>query len=106
MADRVVRGHEGRFTRDPVLVFSAGGHHEQFWHRQGCPLFDVVHPAFPLLTTASPTLQGTLRDEFRDPWGVYITLKDEVCSEQGDSNMPCAGVDTHLIFSIYQMRFI
>ena len=25
-------------------------------HRQGCPLFDVVHPAFPLPTTsASPT---------------------------------------------------
>ena len=39
-------------------VFSAGGPCEQFWHGQGCPLFDVVHPAFPLPTTASPTLQG------------------------------------------------
>ena len=29
---------------------------EQFWHGQGCPFFDVVRPAFPLLTTASPTL--------------------------------------------------
>ena len=27
---------------------------------QGCPLFDVVHPAL------SPTLQGTLKDGFRD----------------------------------------
>ena len=26
--------------------------------------FDVVHPAFPLLTTASPTLQGVLKDGF------------------------------------------
>ena len=26
------------------------------------PLFDVVHPAFPLLTTASPTLQDALKD--------------------------------------------
>ena len=34
----------------------------QFWHGQGCPLFDVVHPAFPLPTTASPTLQGAIKD--------------------------------------------
>ena len=31
-----------------------------------CPLFDVVHPTFPLLTTASPTLQGALKDDFRE----------------------------------------
>ena len=36
--------------------FSAGGPCEQFWLGQGCPLFDVVHPAFPLPTTASSTL--------------------------------------------------
>ena len=30
----------------------------QSWHEQGCPLFDVVHPAFPLPTRASPTLRG------------------------------------------------
>ena len=28
--------------------------------------FDVVHPVFPLLTTASPTLQGALKDGFRE----------------------------------------
>ena len=28
------------------------------------PLFDVVHPAFPLPTTASPTLPGELKDGF------------------------------------------
>ena len=38
---------------------------EQFWHGQGCPLFDIVHPAFPLLTTASPTLHGALMDGLR-----------------------------------------
>ena len=34
------------------------------WHRLGCLLFDVVHPAFSLPTTASLTLQGTLQDGF------------------------------------------
>ena len=33
---------------------------------QGCPLFDVVHPAFPMPTTASPTLQGAMKDGFRE----------------------------------------
>ena len=57
-------GHEGQFSRDPLPVFSAGSPCEQFWHGQICPLFDVVHPAFPLLTTASPTLHGALKDIF------------------------------------------
>ena len=60
----VFRGHEGRFSRDSLPVFSAGGPCEQFWHCQGCPLFDVVHPAFHLPTTALPTLQGALKDGF------------------------------------------
>ena len=29
-----------------------------------CPLFDIVHPAFPLPTTTSPTLQGALKHGF------------------------------------------
>ena len=41
--------------------FSAGGPYEQCWYGQECPFFDV-HPAFPLPTTASPTLQGALKD--------------------------------------------
>ena len=44
--------------------FSSGGPCERFWHGQGRPLSDVVHPAFPLPTTASPILQGTLKDGF------------------------------------------
>ena len=56
--------HEGRFSGDPLPVFSAGGRREQFWHGQGCPLFDFVHPPFPLSTTAWPTLQGVLKDGF------------------------------------------
>ena len=31
---------------------------------QGCPLFHVVHSAFPLPTTASTTLQGALKGGF------------------------------------------
>ena len=50
-----------QFSRDPLPIFSVEGLHEQFWHRQGCPLFDVVHPAFPLPTTISSTLQGALK---------------------------------------------
>ena len=47
---------------DRFPVFSAGGPCEQFRHWQICPLLDVVHPAFPLPTTASATLQGALQD--------------------------------------------
>ena len=57
-------GHEERFSRDPLQVFSAGGPCEQFWHGQECPLFDDVHPASPLPTTASPTLQAALNGSF------------------------------------------
>ena len=49
-------------SKDPLSVFSAGGPCEQFWHGQGCPLFDVVYLAFPLPTTASPILQVALND--------------------------------------------
>ena len=38
--------------------FSAEGHCEHLLHGQGCLLFDFVRPAFPLPTTASPSLQG------------------------------------------------
>ena len=44
--------------------FLPGGLCEQFWLGQGCLLFDVVHPAFPLPTTASPTVQVALKDGF------------------------------------------
>ena len=56
--------HDSRFSRDPLQlpVFSVRSHCEQFWPGQGCPRFDVVHPAFRLPTMASPTLQGTLED--------------------------------------------
>ena len=35
---------------------------EQLWLEQGGPFFEVEHPAFLLPTTASPTLQGALKD--------------------------------------------
>ena len=50
--------------RPPLPVFSAGGCCEQFRHGQGCPLFDIVHPVFPLLTTTSPIFQDTMKDGF------------------------------------------
>ena len=56
-------GHEGRFSIGPLPAFSTDPC-EQFWHGQACPLFDVVHPAFRLPTTASPTLQDALKDDF------------------------------------------
>ena len=34
------------------------------WYGQGCPLFHVVRPAFPLPATASPTVKGALKDAF------------------------------------------
>ena len=57
-------GYEGRFSRDPLPVFSAGGLCEQFWRGQGRPIFNVFHPPFLLPTTASPILQGALKDGF------------------------------------------
>ena len=64
-------GHEGRFSRASLPVFSAGGPSEQFWHWQRCPLFDVVRPAFPLPAMASPTLQGALKDGFGEAVVAY-----------------------------------
>ena len=55
-----LRGHDRRFSRDPFPVFSTGGPCEQFWHGQGCLIFDIVHPAFPLPTTR----QCALKDGF------------------------------------------
>ena len=52
-------GPDGRFSRDPLPVFSAGGPCEQFWHGHGCPLFDVVHPAFPLPISVRPLCSDT-----------------------------------------------
>ena len=57
-------GHERRFGSDPLVVFSAGGPCEHFRHVERCPLFDVVHSAFPLPATVSSTLQGALKDGF------------------------------------------
>ena len=58
---------EGQISRDLFRVLSAGGLCEKFWHGHKCPVFDVVHPAFPLTTTVSPTLQDALKDGFGEP---------------------------------------
>ena len=65
LTDWAVGEHAGRFSGDPLPVVSAGGHCEQFWRGQGCPFYDVLHPAFLLPTTASSsTFQGALKDGF------------------------------------------
>ena len=51
------------FSRDPLPVFSTGSPCKQFWHGQGCSLFDVFHPVFPLPTTAVPC---ALKDGFEE----------------------------------------
>ena len=64
VTDWVVGGCcKGQFSRDPLPVFSVEGHRRQFWHWQGYPCFDV-HPALPLPTMASLTLQGALKYGF------------------------------------------
>ena len=65
LTDWVVAGPRGTIQQEIVfLSFSTGGRCEQFRHERGCPLFDVVHPTFPLPTTASPVLRGALKDGF------------------------------------------
>ena len=76
LTDLVLWEHKGRFSRDPVPVFSAGGPCEQFQHGQGCSLFDVIHPAFPLPTKASLTLQGALKDGL-ERLSLHVTCLDQ-----------------------------
>ena len=49
----------GRFSRDPLPVFSAGSRCEQSWHWQGRPLFDAVYPAFPLPADVLSLIEAT-----------------------------------------------
>ena len=70
-------GHGRQFSRDSLPVFSTGDPCDQFWHGQGCPLFDVVHPAFSLPTTASSTLQGALKNGFGE--AVVVCDMPEPC---------------------------
>ena len=60
-----------------MLVISLGSLCEQFWHGQGCLLFDIVHPAFLLPTMASPTFQGALKDGFGE--AVVVCDMPEPC---------------------------
>ena len=59
--DRVIREMRDDSADSPPAV-SVGAHCRQFWHGQRHPLFDIIHLAFPMLTTVSPTLKGALED--------------------------------------------
>ena len=96
-------GHQGRFSRDSLSVLSARGHCEQFLHGQGCPFFDVVHPAFSLPASASPTLQGALKDGF----GEAVVACEMTTLSRGNVNsesvkphccylLPCFGYPLYL----------
>ena len=71
-------GHQGDMMDNSteILFISAGGHCK-FWHGQGCSLCDVVHPAFPLLTMASPIFQGTLKNGFGEVVAVCEQLPEQ-----------------------------
>ena len=99
MTDWIIGGHKGRFSRDPLPVFSAGSPCEQLWPGQGCPLFDVVHPAFPLLTTALPTLQDAPKDGFGEaviacdmPKPYKLLLPEEVPADPHRTLHPVVGL--------------
>ena len=69
LTDWVIGGTWQTIRHRSSSSLSAGGWREQFWHGQGCPSFDVLYSAFPLLTTALPTLQGALKHSF---WGAVV----------------------------------
>ena len=76
-------GHDRRFGGHFPPVFSVGGHCEQFWHGQECPLFEFVHPAFPPPTTSSSTFQGALKDGCGELVGILIPVNRKKGLHQG-----------------------
>ena len=60
---------------------------------QGCPLFDVVHPAFPLPAMASPTLQGAPKDGSGE--AVAACDKPEPCKFSSLDSCPKRFLLTH-----------
>ena len=85
LTDWITEGHDGSISRDPLPVFSAGGRCKQFRHGQEYSLFDIVHRAFPLPTTASPTLKGALKDGFGETSAVCDMLKSRSIDYYGIS---------------------
>ena len=58
--------HEGRSSRDPLPAFFCRRPLWAVLAWAGMFTLWCVHPAFPLLTTASPTFQRALKDGFGD----------------------------------------
>ena len=61
-------GRRGDLRDNSAEIFSQSFLQEvlcnHFWHGQRCPLFDAVHPAFPMPTAPLPTLQGAQKNSF------------------------------------------
>ena len=53
-------GHQGDLRDDSAGPLPDSC--EQFWHGQGCPLFDVVQPTFSLPTMVLPIPKGAPKD--------------------------------------------
>ena len=66
--------HGGWFSRDPLSVFSAGGPCEQFWYRQGCPLWCCPCSIF---SADYGVLQGVLKHSFGE--AVMVCDMPEQC---------------------------
>ena len=70
-----VRRNVRRFSRDPLAVLFEGSCCKQFLHGQRCPLFDVVHPAFPLPTTAETMPKPCRNHAQTNHPGEYLKLR-------------------------------
>ena len=66
LIDWVIGGTRGTIQQRPSSSLFCRKSLWAFWHGQICPLFRDVHPAFPLPTMVSPTLQTALEDGFRE----------------------------------------
>ena len=85
MVGRVVRRTCGTMQQRSFLSFSCGRplRANLEWVRMST--FDVVHPAFPLPTTASPTFQGDLKEGF----GEAVMARDSTESCEFPSQDSC-----------------
>ena len=94
--------HSVQFSAVPwKMGLLGGGPCEQFWQGQGCPLFDVVHPAFPLLTTAEELRSAEVARPFIPwKWGwICCSFGEQRATEAGSIPQCSKGYFSHSTFS-------
>ena len=77
LTDWVVRGDMREVQQKPSSSFLQEAIVSSYGTGRDLSLFDVVHPAVPLSTTALPILQGALKDGFGE--AVVACDKPEPC---------------------------